>query len=154
MKPKIDDVDKKILRILLEDATKTYSDISKMIYVSTATVHLRVKNMRERGIIESTRIAISEEALGLDIKAFLGIYLEKSMYYRSVLEALNSIPEIVNVHYTTGKYNILAFVICRDTKHLNELLNYQIQQIKGVQSTDTFLSLDEPIDRNPFIDLE
>ena len=154
MKPKIDDVDRKILRILLDDATKTYTDISKMIYVSPATVHLRVKNMRERGIIESTVIQVSKEALGLDISAFLAIYLEKSMYYRTVLEALNAIPEVVNVHYTTGKYNLLAFVVCKDTKHLNDLLTYQIQQIKGVQSTDTFLSLDEPINRSPIIDMD
>ena len=110
--------------------------------------------MREKGIIESTRIQVSKEALGLDISAFLGVYLEKSMYYRTVLEALNAIPEVVKVHYTTGKYNILAFVVCRDTKHLNELLNYQIQQIKGVQTTDTFLSLDEPIDRSPSIEID
>ena len=76
------------------------------------------------------------------------------MYYRTVLEALNAIPEVVKVHYTTGKYNILAFVVCRDTKHLNELLNYQIQQIKGVQTTVTFLSLDEPIDRSPSIEID
>ncbi len=146
-KKQLDSLDRRILYMLMQDANVSYVDIAKKIYVSAATVHVRVKNLKAIGVIQSAHTQVDLAILGLDVTAFLGIYLERSSYYTAVLSALQQLPEVTNVHYTTGEYNLFVKVICRDTKHLHDLLNYEIQNIKGVQGSKTFLSLDESINR-------
>lgn len=146
-KKTLDKVDYQILHLLIENANASYVDIAKKIYISAATVHVRVKNLRAMGIIKSAHTVVDLAALGFNITAFVGIYLERSAYYTNVLLALQQLPEVTNVHFITGEYSIFAKVICKDTNHLHELLNDDIQELKGVQRTESFLSLDEPISR-------
>ena len=93
------------------------------------------------------RLDVDHERLGYDVCAFLGIYLDKSSLYDTVADELKKIPEIVEAHYTTGLYNIFAKVICRDTNHLRDVLHDKIQNIAGIQRTETFISLQESVDR-------
>ncbi|MCB0637335.1 MAG: Lrp/AsnC ligand binding domain-containing protein, partial [Lewinella sp.] len=76
-----------------------------------------------------------------------GIYLDKSSLYDEVADQLGQIPEIVSVHYTTGVYSIFAKIICRDTNHLRDVLHDKIQPIGGIQRTETFISLQESVNR-------
>jgi Lrp/AsnC family transcriptional regulator for asnA, asnC and gidA len=57
------------------------------------------------------------------------------------------IPEVVNIHYTTGIYSIFAKIVCRDTLHLREVLHDKIQKVVGIQRTETFISLEESVNR-------
>ena len=93
------------------------------------------------------------KSLGYDITAFLGIYLEKSSLYSQVIEELSGIGEVVSAHYTTGNYGIFAKIIVRDTDHLRDVLSNKIQKIKGIQRTETFISLEESIERPLNVDL-
>ena len=77
----------------------------------------------------------------------LGIYLDKSSLYDEVATELAKIPEVVGANYTTGVYSIFAKIICRDTTHLRDVLHDKIQPIKGIQRTETFISLEESINR-------
>jgi len=143
----IDDTDRKILSILMKDAKKPYTEIAKEIHVSGGTVHVRMKKMEAMGIVEGFNLAIDYSKLGYDVAAFLGIYLEKSSLYDEVSESLKRIPEVVGAHYTTGNYSIFAKIICRDTNHLRDILHGKIQKIQGIQRTETFISLEESINR-------
>ena len=142
-----DETDLKILALYLKDGRRSFGDIAKIIHVSPGTVHVRVKKMEKLGIIKGTTIQIDYEKLGYDITAFLGIYLDKSSLYEEVSEAMKTIPEIVAAHYTTGNYSIFAKIVCRDTNHLREVLHDKLQKIAGIQRTETFISLEESIDR-------
>lgn len=139
----IDNVDRKILALLIQDATLPYTEIAKKVYVSDGTVHVRMRKMREMGIIKGSQLIIDYGKLGWDITAFLGIYLDKSSLYNDAAEQLQSIPEIVEMHYTTGIYSVFVKIRCRDTKHLREVLHDKIQKVKGIQRTETFISLEE-----------
>lgn len=143
----IDKLDRQILSVLMKDAKTPYTDIAKQLYVSGGTIHVRMKKLEQLGIVQGANLIVDYAKLGYDISAFLGIYLDKSSLYEQVAEALNDIPEIVGAHYTTGLYNIFAKVICRDTKHLRQVLNDKIQKIDGIQRTETFISLHESINR-------
>jgi Lrp/AsnC family transcriptional regulator, regulator for asnA, asnC and gidA len=143
----IDEVDKQILAILMKDAKTPYTDIAKNIHVSGGTVHVRMRKMEQMGIVVGASLAVDYTKLGYDISAFLGIHLDKSSLYDEVAEELKSIPEIVAAHYTTGLYSIFAKIICRDTNHLKEVLHDKIQKIPGIQRTETFISLQESINR-------
>ncbi|MFZ1749711.1 MAG: Lrp/AsnC ligand binding domain-containing protein [Saprospiraceae bacterium] len=143
----IDVLDSKILSILAKDAKLSYAEIGKKLFVSPGTVHLRVKKLTDANLIKAVRADLNYAALGFDITAFLGIYLEKSHMYDGVKAELKKIPEVVDAHYTTGNYSIFAKVICRDTEHLREVLSKKLQAIKGIQRTETFISLEETLSR-------
>lgn len=143
----IDTVDSKILSILATDAKMSYAEIGKKLFVSAGTVHVRIKKLTEAGVIKGIRADIDYAVLGFDITAFLGIYLEKSHMYESVKLELKKIPEVVDAHYTTGNYSIFVKIICRDTEHLREVLSKKLQGIKGIQRTETFISLEESLAR-------
>jgi len=146
---KIDYIDRQILSILMKDANKAYTEIAKEIHVSGGTVHVRMKKLREDlGIVKGAHLEIDYSKLGYDITAFLGIYLNNSSLYDEVSEELKQIPEVVGAHYTTGNYSIFAKIICKDTNHLREVLHDKIQKIEGIQRTETFISLDESINRS------
>mgnify|MGYP002038331055 FL=1 len=106
-----------------------------------------MKKMEEAGIVKKSRLNINYELLGFDMTAFLGIYLEKGSNYTDVIDQLNSIPEIVEAYYTTGVYSIFAKIRCKNTKHMRHVLNEKIQSVKGIQRTETIISLEQSIDK-------
>ncbi|MDX5422922.1 MAG: Lrp/AsnC ligand binding domain-containing protein [Hymenobacteraceae bacterium] len=147
MNYEIDNLDKQILKLLMEDVTRAYTDIAKELNVSGGTIHVRMKKLHEMGVVKGAQLLVNPSAVGFDICAFLGVFLEKGSEYKDAVEKMRAIPEIVELHYTTGSYSMFVKVICRDTKHLREVLNEKIQEIEGVQRTETFISLEESISR-------
>jgi Lrp/AsnC family transcriptional regulator, regulator for asnA, asnC and gidA len=143
----IDKLDKQILSLLVRNSKLPYTEIAKKLYVSGGTIHVRMKKLEEAGVVQGYHLSIDHNQLGYDISAFLGIYLDKSSLYDDVAVELEKIPEIVGAHYTTGLYNIFAKIVCRDTNHLREVLHDKIQKIPGIQRTETFISLQESINR-------
>jgi len=143
----IDEVDRKILSILMDNANTSYTEIAKQLFVSTGTVHVRMTKLKEMKIVTGANLIIDHTKLGYDVVAFLGVFLEKSSLYGQVSENLKLIPEIVSAHYTTGNYGIFVKIICKDTNHLRLVLHDKIQKIAGIQRTETFISLEESINR-------
>jgi Lrp/AsnC family transcriptional regulator for asnA, asnC and gidA len=143
----IDKLDKQILSMLIKDAMTPYTEIAKELIISTGTVHVRMKKLAEMGVVLGSHLEIRPSNVGYDICAFLGIFLEKGSEYHDCVAQMKKIPEIVELHYTTGTYSMFAKIICKDTQHLREVLNEHIQTIRGVQRTETFISLEESIKR-------
>lgn len=144
----VDKTDLKILEILMQDAKKPFTEVAKKAFVSGGTVHVRMNKMEEAGIVEKTTLKLNYAKLGYDITAFIGIYLEKSALYDQVLAKLKGIPEITSIHYTTGNYSMFVRIHCRDTNHLKLVLHDKMQQVEGIERTETMISLEESLDRN------
>ncbi len=143
----LDNLDIQILSILMNDASIPYTEIAKKLIVSGGTIHVRMKKMEELGIIRGSSLIINPQRVGFDICAFLGIYLEKGSQYKNAVEQLKNVKEVVELHYCTGQYSMFAKIICRDTEHLRHVLNEDIQAVKGIQRTETIISLEESIRR-------
>ncbi len=143
----IDKLDIQIMHILMQNGNTPYTEVAKALVISAGTVHVRMKKLVELGIAKHTCLEINPQKLGYDVVAFLGIYLDKGSHYHEALNKIDKIPEIVELHYTTGTYAMFAKVVCRDTAHLRTVLNENIQVIDGIQRTETFISLEEPIKR-------
>lgn len=148
-KLKLDDIDLKILSFLMQDAQMSYTEIAKHVFVSGGTVHVRMKKMQQMKVVIGSELRIDFTKLGYDIKAFLGIFLEKSAFYNDVIRQLKQIPEIVSVDYTTGNYSMFALMYCKDTNHLRDVLHDKIQKVQGIERTETIISLSEDIKRPP-----
>lgn len=143
----IDNLDKSILNLLQQDAKLSYAEIGKKLFCSAGTVHVRMKKMEKVGVIKKQALKIDYKKLGYDIEAFLGIYLTSSSKYGEVAEQLQTVKEVLSLHYTTGAYSMFAKIVCKDTIHLMNVLHTKIQIIPGVQRTETLISLKENIER-------
>lgn len=143
----LDDLDKKIINMLVNDARVPFLEVARECGISGAAVHQRVQKLEDSGILKSSRFVLSQQALGYNTCAYVGVFLEKASLYNEVIRKIDAIPEIVECHYTTGNYAIFLKVYTRDNQHLMEILNHTIQGIPGVSSTETFISLQQSIDR-------
>jgi Lrp/AsnC family transcriptional regulator for asnA, asnC and gidA len=144
----LDKLDMQIIQAMMMDAEISYADLGKQFFVSGGTIHVRIKKLEELGIVQGKRLAVDLKVLGYDVIAFIGIYLEKSSLYDSVAEALQKIPQIVRLNYTTGNYSMFAEIVCKDIQQLRFVLHDALQKIKGIERTETFISLEESFARN------
>jgi Lrp/AsnC family transcriptional regulator for asnA, asnC and gidA len=144
----LDKLDLQIIHAMMEDAGISYADLGKQLYVSGGTIHVRIKKLQEMGIVKGTKLNVDLKLLGYDITAFVGIYLEKSSLYDQVAEDLKKIPEIIRINYTTGNYSMFLEVVARDINSLRFVLHDQLQKIKGIERTETLISLAESLNRN------
>ena len=126
----IDQLDLQIIQIMMLDGEVSYADIGKQLFVSGGTIHVRIKKLEELGIVQGKRLAVDFKALGYDVIAFIGVYLEKSSMYDSVALALKNIPQIVRLNYTTGNYSMFAEIVCKDIQQLRYVLHDELQKIR------------------------
>ncbi|WP_407524176.1 Lrp/AsnC ligand binding domain-containing protein [Lacibacter sp. MH-610] len=143
----LDKLDLQLITEMMQDAQVSYADLGKKLFVSAGTIHVRIKKLQEHGIVKGTRLNVDMKKLGYDVTAFVGIYLEKSSMYDAVAKELQRIPEIVRLNYTTGNYSMFIEVVCRDMNQLRYVLHDALQKIKGIERTETFISLDESFSR-------
>lgn len=144
----IDKLDLQIINEMMQNAEISYADLGKKLFVSGGTIHVRMKKLHEMGVVKGTRLQVNLKMVGYDVIAFIGIYLEKSSLYDSVAKELKRIPEIIRINYTTGNYSIFAEVVCKDIQQLRRVLHDELQKVKGIERTETFISLDETMFRS------
>jgi Lrp/AsnC family transcriptional regulator for asnA, asnC and gidA len=144
----LDKLDLQIIQAMMDDAEISYADLGKQFFVSGGTIHVRIKKLEELGIVQGKRLAVDLKVLGYDIIAFIGIYLEKSSMYDNVAQALKAIPQVVRVNYTTGNYSMFVEIVCKDIQQLRFVLHDELQKIKGIERTETLISLEESFSRN------
>lgn len=142
--PKIDDVDRQILDILIDNTRVPFTDIAKQLLISPGTVHVRVKKMEDVGIIKGSSLNIDYMQLGYSFIAYVGIFLAKTQKTKSVLKELNAIPNVTVAHITTGKFNIFCKVRAKDTSHAKDII-FLIDDIEGISRTESMISLEESI---------
>ena len=144
---KIDALDTKILSLLSSNARMPFKDVAAECGVSRAAIHQRVQHMIENGVITGSGFDVDPKSLGYNTCTYVGITLERGSMYKTVVERLLHIPEIVECHFTTGPYTMLVKLYARDNGQLMDLLNNKMQSIDGVVATETLISLEQSIKR-------
>ena len=146
-KTEIDGIDKTILRALMKDARTPVLEIARAVGISGAAIHQRLRKLENSGLISGSKFVINSKALGYTTMAFVGIFLDKAKSNSDAIKQLKRIPQVLECHYTTGNLSVLIKILCKDNEHLMSVLNKEIQTISGVSRTETFISLDQQIDR-------
>lgn len=147
----IDNIDQIILGFLVKNARMPFLEIARECGVSGAAIHQRVKKMENLGIITGSRLLVKPQALGLNVCAFVGVSLSQANSYPQVVEALKKISEVVECHFVTGRHALLLKIYCFNHDHLMEVLINTIQNIPSVEQTETFVSLDQAIERQVWV---
>ncbi len=141
-KVKLDEIDHRILDMLIDNMRTPFTDIAKKLLISAGTVHVRVKKMEEAGIIKGSSITLDYVKLGYSFVAYVGIILGKIRDTKSVTEKLAKIPYVTVAHFTTGKFDVFCKIRAKDTLHMKEII-FEIDDIEGVVRTETTVSLEE-----------
>ncbi len=144
---KVDNLDRKILNIVMNNARIPSKDVAIVCGVSRAAIHQRIQRLIEMGVIVGSGYNVNPRMLGYNTCTYVGVRLEKGSMYREVVTELEKIPEVVECHFTTGPYSMLIKVFAHNNQHLMELLNDNIQHIQGVTETETLISLEQSMNR-------
>ena len=144
---KIDNLDRKILEIIMKNSRIPSKDVALECNVSRAAIHQRIQRMIDLDVITGSGYHVDPKVLGFATCTYIGVKLERGSMYRTVVPELEKIPEVVECHFTTGPYTMLIKLYARDNQHLMELLNDKIQNIHGVTATETLISLDQSMNR-------
>jgi Lrp/AsnC family transcriptional regulator, regulator for asnA, asnC and gidA len=139
----IDNLDQKILSILLKNARVPFLEVAKECNVSGAAIHQRVQRLVKGGVITGSEFTVDPQKIGYTTCAYMGIFLEKAHLYNQVAIELEKIPEIVECHYITGNYSMFIKIYAKNNDHLKNILNGKLQAISGILRTETFISLEE-----------
>ena len=126
----IDGIDKIVLKALVKNARISIMELSKLVGISGAAVHQRLKKLEKSNLIKGSQININTKILGYKTMAFIGIYLDKAIINNpDAVKNLKLIPEVIECHYTTGDWSIFIKILCKDNQHLMNILNDKIQAI-------------------------
>ncbi len=143
----IDELDLKLIQKMMENADHSYAELGEELHVSAGTIHVRIKKLSELGVIKNKILKVDYKKIGLDVVAFVGVYLEKSSLYDSVAKQLKKIPQVVRLNYTTGSYSMFIEIVCRDIDQLRKVLHDDLQKVQGIERTETLISLEESFNR-------
>ena len=133
----LDDIDKAIIRELQVDGRAAYSRLAPLVGLSEAAVRQRVNRLQSRGVIQI--VAVTDPvALGFPLQAMLGLKVARAV--DTTAEKVSQIDSVDYTVITTGRFDVLAEVVCRDTDHLLELSN-QIREVDGVTDVEVMTYL-------------
>lgn len=150
----LDYINQQIVLALKADARKSYSKIAEELKISNSLVHQRIRKMKEEGVIQKADLILDEKKIGYSTKAYVGIRLKEARFASEVVEALNSVLEITECNYVSGKYAIFILIYAKDNDHLRAILYNKVHQIEGVAGTDSFICFSTNFDRSVPIILE
>ncbi len=139
----IDNLDTKILQMLVDNGRKPFLEIARECGVSGAAIHQRIAKLQATNILEGSRALIKPTTLGYDTCAFVGIFLKEPEHFNEVVEQLKEVPEVVECH---GQYDMLVKIYARDNEHLLHLIHERLQPL-GLLRTETLVSFREVFSR-------
>ncbi len=151
VKPKLDAIDRKILKLLIQNARMPYLEIARECNISGAAIHQRIRKLEESDVIRGSRLLVNPKALGFGVCAFIGIALKDPQTLIDTMDKLMSVPEVTESHFITGEYNIFVKVYCTDNEHMMSVIFDSILAIPGVSTTQTYISLTENFQRQIYM---
>ena len=149
----LDSTDRRILLFLIKNARTPFLEIARECGISGAAIHQRIKKLEDMGGIQGSRLTVEPKSLGVDVCAFIHIKVLDIKRQQDTVDQLRHIPEIVECHYITGSFNLLAKLYCLDNAHLMDTIYNKVLQVPGVSETETTISLIEAFSREIYIDI-
>jgi len=141
----VDAVDRRILGILVDDATISYADLGERVGLSPPAVHERVKRLRRSGAIRATAAIIDPKAVRKPLLAF--VHIDTRGWGKTPeLMAISEHPEVEEIHTVAGDTCVLLKVRTEDTKALEGLLS-RLYETPGVTSTRSYVVLSTYLER-------
>jgi Lrp/AsnC family transcriptional regulator for asnA, asnC and gidA len=138
-KLQIDDIDVNIIRQLQYDGRLPFTTIAAEVGLSEGTVRRRIKRLTDSGLLQIVAV-VEPQFLGWSAAGMIGVTVQAGQV-EAVAEQLAQFPEISYLFMASGEFDLFAEVFCRDREHFVSFLNQKLQQVPGVERTQTFMIL-------------
>ena len=149
----LDSLDKKILRLIAEDARIPFLEVARSCNVSGAAIHQRIQKLNSLGVLKGSQFIIDPEKIGYETCAYIGLNLRNPEDFDKAVEALRNIPEVVECHYTTGDYDMFIKIYAFNNHHLLNIIHDRLQPL-GLSRSETIISFNSAFDRQlPIVDI-
>ena len=150
--PKLDNLDKQILRMIAEDARVPFLEVARACDVSGAAIHQRIQKLTSMGVLKGSQFIINPEKIGYETCAYIGLNLRNPEKFDDVMVELQKIPEVTECHYTTGNFDMFIKIYAKNNHHLLNIIHDKLQPL-GLASSETLISFNTVFDRQlPVVD--
>ncbi|MFZ5918398.1 MAG: Lrp/AsnC family transcriptional regulator [Chloroflexota bacterium] len=136
----LDTIDRHIIMALKEDGRMPFAQIAQRLDVSPGMVRQRYLQLVDDGVLQVVPIT-NPTLMGYSAMALIGVRVDGSRL-REIGQQIAAFEEVIYLVLTTGTYDILAEVICRNNAHLLEFLTERLRAVEGVRNTETFTYLE------------
>lgn len=148
MRNHIDETDRQILNLLMNNSRMSYADIAKTVGMKSPSVIDRIKRLEQLGVIKGYSADINYKILGDDINAFIGVSIDNANHIEEFEAHVQEIdPDVTQCHHVTGDFTFLLSVVTKNTDSLSKLIK-KIRNVPGVDKTNTILVFSTLMDRN------
>jgi Lrp/AsnC family transcriptional regulator for asnA, asnC and gidA len=128
----LDEIDSNILRLLKQNSRMSYLEMSRQMGISDATIQLRIKRLKERGIIKKFTVTLDPASIGYVVAAIMLVQIDADRH-DVAKNTLSKIPEISEIYSVLGEYDLFIKVWARSLEELNEFINDKIRSIEGIK---------------------
>jgi Lrp/AsnC family transcriptional regulator for asnA, asnC and gidA len=135
----LDDLDREIISFLQYDGRMPFTQIATELGTTEGTVRRRVKQLTDNGIMQIVAI-VEPQNMGWKEAAMIGISVQANLI-SSIADEIAKLPEVAYLFQAAGEYDLVAEVFCKDREHFVSFLNNKLQQIPGVERTQSFMIL-------------
>ncbi|MDR1682363.1 MAG: Lrp/AsnC ligand binding domain-containing protein [Candidatus Symbiothrix sp.] len=149
----LDELDEKILKMVVNNARIPFLEVARACNVSGAAIHQRIQKLTNLGVLKGSEFIVDHSKVGYETAAYMGLFLKNPESFCDVVDALNTIPEVVECHYTTGAYDLFIKIFAKNNRHLLEIIHSKLQPL-GLARTETLISFKEAFRRQVPVDLE
>ncbi len=130
----LDELDQYIIRLLIENARMSYSDIGEQVGVSRVAVKARIKSLEQRGIIEEYTTIINPQKISGAVSCYFDIEVEPSSLH-AVIDILNQCEMITQIYRVTGKSKLHVHAVTSSSEEMEKLMHDVIDLLPGVKET-------------------
>lgn len=136
----MDDVDRRIIALLRENARRSFQDVGQHVHLSAPAVKRRLDRLEREGVVLGYTAIIDPQAFGWRAEAFVDLYCDGNMPGSAIKRAVEREPGVISAHTVAGEASALLHVMAEDTKSL-ELALERIRGTRGVTRTVTEIVL-------------
>ena len=150
----LDSLDKKILKLIAEDARIPFLEVARSCNVSGAAIHQRIQKLYNLGVLKGSKFIIDPEKIGYETCAYMGLNLKNPEKFDEVVDELRKIPEVVECHYTTGDYDMFIKIYALNNHHLLNIIHDRLQPL-GLARSETMISFNSAFNRQlPIVEMQ
>ena len=149
----LDSLDKKILKLIAEDASIPFLEVARSCNVSGAAIHQLKQKLYNLGVLKGSKFIIDPEKIGYETCAYMGLNLKNPEKFDEVVDELRKIPEVVECHYTTGDYDMFIKIYALNNHHLLNIIHDRLQPL-GLARSETIISFNSAFNRQlPIVEM-
>ncbi len=141
----LDDIDRRILRTLQQNATLTTAEIGESVGLSTTPCWRRIERMERDGVILGQSIDVDLRKLGFDVTVFLRVRIDKTVRgaFEEFIAAAKGVPEILSIQTLLGRVDVRMDVVARSLEHYQEILKTRILDLPHVADVEALMLVSE-----------